>query len=156
MKATTCCFSGHRRLPRDKIEQIIKRLDREIDGLISQGVTDFISGGALGFDQLAASLIVAKKEMGREIQLIFALTCKDQDSLWSTEQKTLYHNLLAEADEVVYVSEEYHDGCVKKRNLYMVVHSAYCICARLRTINDTDQTVKYAKQTGLKIINVAD
>lgn len=63
-KAKTCCFTGHRRLPKDKIEQIVIRLNQEVDNLISQGVTDFISGGALGFDQIAASLIVAKKEMG--------------------------------------------------------------------------------------------
>jgi uncharacterized phage-like protein YoqJ len=58
-KETTCCFTGHRRLPKDKIEHIIMRLNQEMDNLISQGVTNFISGGALGFDQIGASLIVA-------------------------------------------------------------------------------------------------
>ncbi|MGD0856010.1 MAG: hypothetical protein ABSA18_09440 [Dehalococcoidia bacterium] len=67
MKSMTCCFSGHRKLPKDKIEQIVKRLDREIDSLISQGVTDFVSGGTLGFDQIAASLIIAKKEISSNI-----------------------------------------------------------------------------------------
>lgn len=43
---------------------MVKRLDREVENLIGLGVTNFISGGALGFDQIAASLIVAKKEMG--------------------------------------------------------------------------------------------
>ena len=156
MKSKTCCFSGHRKLPKDKIEHIVKRLDREIDNLISQGVTDFISGGAIGFDQLAASLIIAKKEMGNDIRLIFALPCKNQDELWNTEQKKLYRNLLTEADEVICSSEEYVDGCMKKRNQYMVNRSSYCICALLHQLGGTDQMVKYAKQTGLRIINVAD
>lgn len=69
-KAKTCCFTGHRRLPKDKIEHIIIRLNQEVDNLISQGVTNFISGGVLGFDQIAASLIVAKKEMGYNVRLI--------------------------------------------------------------------------------------
>ena len=155
-KEKTCCFTGHRKLPKEKIERIIIRLDRDVENLINQGVTTFISGGALGFDQVAASLIVAKKEMGRKICLIFALLCKNQDELWSAEEKELYHNLLAEADEVIYVSEEYHDGCMKKRNRYMVDHSAYCICARLHPFSGIDQTVKYARQKGLKVINVAD
>lgn len=57
MKNITCCFTGHRRLPSDRIEQITKRLSDEIDNLYRQGVTEYISGGALGFDQIAASLI---------------------------------------------------------------------------------------------------
>lgn len=154
-KAIVCCFTGHRKLPKDKIEHIVKRLSQEIDNLISQGVTVFISGGALGFDQIAASLIIAKKEVGRDIRLVFALPCKNQDEFWNAEQKRLYRNLLAEADEIIYVSEEYADGCMKKRNRYMVDQSSYCICALLHPHSGTDQTVGYARQEGLKIINVA-
>lgn len=156
MKSKTCCFSGHRKLPKDKIEEIVRRLNREIDSLISQGVTDFISGGALGFDQIAVSLIIAKKEMGWDIRLIFVLLCKNQDEHWDTKQRELYHNLLAEADEVNYVTEEYHNGCMKKRNRYMVDHSVYCICALLHPLSVTDQTVRYARLKGLCVINVAD
>jgi len=152
----TCCFTGHWKLPAEKIEHIIKRLDQEIENLIHQGVTHFISGGALGFDQLAASLIIAKKEMGRDIRLIFALPCKNQDGLWNRKQKKLYRNLLAEADKVIYVSEEYHDGCMEECNQYMTDHSAFCICALLPPFCGTDQTIKYARQQGLNIINVAE
>lgn len=156
MREKTCCFTGHRKLPKEKIEHIIKHLDREVDNLINQDVTDFISGGALGFDQVAAALIIAKKEAGRNIRLLFALPCRNQDEPWSTEQKQLYHDLLAEADKIVYVSDEYTDGCMKKRNRYLVDHSAYCVCARLYPMSGTDQTVKYARQKGLCVINVAE
>ncbi|MDR2933651.1 MAG: DUF1273 domain-containing protein, partial [Oscillospiraceae bacterium] len=135
---------------------IIKRLDSEIEKLISQGVTDFISGGAIGFDQMAASLIVAKKKMGRAIRLIFALPCHNQDIHWSAEQRQLYAGLLAEADEIHYVSEQYYDGCMKKRNRYMVKRSAFCVCALLRGFSGTQQTVRDAKQKGITVINVAD
>jgi len=156
MKSKSCCFTGHRKLPMNKIEGIIKRLDCEVDNLINQGVTDFISGGALGFDQIAASLIVAKKEMGRDIRLIFALPCKNQDVTWNERQRKLYRDLLSEADELIYVSEEYSDGCIKKRNCYMVDRSAHCVCALLCSHTGTAQTVKYARQKGLRIINVAE
>jgi len=154
-KSKTCCFTGHRNLPQDKIEKIVLNLNREIENLIAQGVTDFISGGALGFDQVAASLIIAKKEMGKKIRIIFALPCKNQDELWTDAQKRLYHGILAEADEVIYVSEEYTNGCMKKRNHYMVDHSAYCICALLRPMSGTDQTVRDAMKKELMVINVA-
>jgi uncharacterized phage-like protein YoqJ len=155
-KSRTCCFTGHRNLPQDKIEKIVLNLNREIENLIAQGVTDFISGGALGFDQVAASLIIAKKEMGQRIRLIFALPCKNQDELWTDEQKRLYHGILAEADEVIYVSEEYTNGCMKKRNHYMVDHSAYCVCALLYAMSGTGQTVRYARRKGLRINNIAN
>ena len=155
MRGHTCCFTGHRKLPKDKIERIVQNLNREVESLIAQGITDFISGGALGFDQIAASLIIAKKEMGQKIQLIFALPCKNQDEFWTDEQKQLYRKILAEADEVIYVSDEYADGCMKKRNRYMVERSGFCICALLHQMSGTGQTVRYARQKGLRVINVA-
>jgi len=154
-KLSTCCFTGHRKIPANKIQHIIERLDQEIDNLINQGVTNFISGGAVGFDQVAASLLVAKKEMGKDIRLIFALPCKNQDKLWNTDQKKLYHDLLAKADEVIYISEkEYYDGCMKERNYYMVDQSAHCICALANSRSGTAQTVRYAMQEGLNVINL--
>lgn len=155
MKNCVCCFAGHRNLPATKIEKIIINLDREIENLIEKGITDFLSGGVLGFDQIAASLIIAKKEMGKDIRLIFALSCKNQDESWSEKQKTLYQELLLEADDVIYISEEYNDFCMKKRNNYMIAKSAYCICALLQEKSETGQTVGYAKKKGLQIINVA-
>lgn len=153
-KNHTCCFTGHRRLPKGKLENIIIRLNREIDNLISQGVTTFISGGALGFDQIAASLIIAKKEMGFDIKLIFALPCKNQDRSWNSKQKKLYRSMLLEADEIIYVSEHYSSDCMKTRNHFMIDNSAYCICAKLYSNSGTAQTIKYAVEKGLKITNV--
>jgi uncharacterized phage-like protein YoqJ len=156
MKERTCCFTGHCNLSQKKIERIVKNLDREIENLIGQGVDTFISGGAIGFDLIATSLIVAKKEMGRTIRLVFAVPCKNQDEHWSVDQKRLYHSLLTEADEVIYVSEEYSDGCMKKRNRYMVEQSAYCIYARLYPFSGADQTVRYARRKGVRVVNVAE
>lgn len=155
MKNFTCCFTGHRRLPEKKMKQILISLDREVDNLIAKGVTNFISGGALGFDQVAASLIVTKKNMGKNIRLIFALPCKDQDKLWNEQQKGNYQEMLLEADEIIYVSEEYSFACMKKRNCFMVERSAYCICALLQEKSGTGQTVRNATKNGVQVINVA-
>lgn len=154
-KNQTCCFTGHRSLPADRIELIIKRLNAELDKLIHRGVTDFISGGALGFDQIAASLVIAKRQMGRNIRLLLALPCREQDAAWSPAQKQLYRKLLSNADEVVYVSEKYTDGCMKKRNRYLVEHSAHCICALIHPRSGTSQTVNMARAQGLNVINIA-
>ncbi|MCL1882476.1 MAG: DUF1273 domain-containing protein [Defluviitaleaceae bacterium] len=154
-KEKTCCFTGHRQLSQKKVEKIVKRLNEEVDRLISQGVTDFISGGGLGFDHITASLIVTKKQQGADIRLIFALPCRNQDEKWTDRQKQLYQSLLREADAVHYVSEEYTPDCMRERNYYMVDNSAFCICALLRDISGTGQTVRCAERQGLQIINVA-
>lgn len=155
MRSKTCCFTGHRKLPGYKLDHIMKRLEHEVETLIAQGVTTFISGGALGFDQIAASLIAEKKKE-QNIRLVFALPCRNQNEFWSADQKRLYRELLTKADEIIYVSEEYYDGCMKKRNHHMVDLSAYCICACLYSASGTGQTVKYARQKGLRVINVVE
>lgn len=153
-KNVTCCFTGHRNLPKKSISKIIKHLDYEVENLLNQGVTNFISGGALGFDQIAASLIIVKKQMRKDIRLIFALPCKNQENYWTDEQKSLYHLLLAEADEVIYVSEEYYEGCMKLRNRYMVDKSSHCICAIMKENSGTGQIIRYARERGVKILNM--
>ncbi|WP_084082332.1 hypothetical protein [Desulforamulus aeronauticus] len=66
----------------------------------------------------------------------------------------LYRGLIGEADEIIYASKDYTDGCMKKRNQYMVDRSAYCICAQVYPTGGTAQ-VRYAREKELQIINVA-
>ncbi|MCL2286757.1 MAG: DUF1273 domain-containing protein [Firmicutes bacterium] len=150
-----CCFAGHRNISAEKIQHIIQRLNEEVDKLINNGVTDFLSGGALGFDCIAASLIIAKKQQSANIRLIFALPYDGFNESWTNKQKQLLRSLLSEADEVRYTSEKYAVDCITKRNHYLADNSAYCICALTKKISETAQTVRYAKEQGLKIINVA-
>lgn len=70
MPKHTCCFFGNRHLPVKSIQRILLNHDREIEHCISNGVSTFICGGALGFDQIAASFIIAKKGLGKKIRLI--------------------------------------------------------------------------------------
>ena len=155
MRNKTCCFTGHRKLPAKKIESIIFRLNNEVERLIQEGVTTFISGGALGFDQIAASLIASKKEMEIDIQLVMALPCRGQEDFWPEKEKEIYRWLLSVADDVKYISETYSNDCMKKRNEYMVKQSDYCVCALINKRSGTGQTVRYAKQKQRQIINVA-
>lgn len=156
MKEQSCCFVGHRQLPADKIEHILRRLNDEIERLIQEGVTTFLSGGALGFDQMAAALIATKKEMGCHIRLVLVLPNRDQEKLWPEKTRYLYGYLLESADEVRYISDTHTDSCMKECNDYLVEHAAYCICALLRDRGGTGQTVRYAKQKSLRVINVAN
>jgi uncharacterized phage-like protein YoqJ len=157
-KQKTACFTGHRILSKKDIEKILVNLNNEIDRLIGQGVTNFISGGAIGFDQIAASLIIAKKQQNSKLglKLIFILPCKNQDERWNDRQKNLYQSLLKEADEIYYVSDVYTSECLRERNKGMVDKSAYCICAMTSKISGTAQTVNYAIDKNLKVTNILE
>ena len=155
MKEKTCCFTGHRNMSLFNLKSILERLSDEIDNLYNQGITNFVLGGAVGFDYIAATRIIKKRYTCKSIRLILVLPCKDQDKLWHEEDKALYSFLLESADDIIYVSDKYYSGCMKKRNYRMVEMSAYCICALINNRSGTAQTVRRAKQKGLKIINVA-
>ena len=134
------------------MEKIFDKLNGVVDRLIEEGVTTFISGGALGFDQI----IIEKKKSVENVYFMFALPCKNQEALWNESQKELYRSLLIHEDEIIYVSDEYEDGFMKKRNQYMVDRSNYCICAFSHYISGTGQTVRYAQREGIEIINVIE
>lgn len=154
MRQHTCCFTGHRNVPKACRLALNAHLVEELNALIDKGVVNFISGGALGFDQIAALAVLKLREGNPEIRLSFALPCRDQARVWSGEQRVFYERLKAAADEVHYVSELYYDGCMKRRNQYMVDNSAYCICALKDHGTGTGQTVRMARANGLDVINV--
>ena len=52
--AQTVCFTGHRHVPDKIYAALAERLDAEIERQIAQGARQFRTGGALGFDTMAA------------------------------------------------------------------------------------------------------
>ncbi len=58
MKDKTVCFSGHRKIPIEQYEIIRERLETAITSLIHQGYCYFGTGGAIGFDTLAAEMVL--------------------------------------------------------------------------------------------------
>lgn len=150
-----CCFSGHRRLPWESMEKIQKELSMVIDEYIKKGYYEFISGGALGFDLLAARMIVEKRRSDKRIRLIMILPCRDQHVRWSWRDIKEYEDILALADEVRYVCESYCTGCMHLRNKVMVDNSRVLIAYHTDSRGGTAYTVSYAKEKKREIINVA-
>jgi len=126
-----------------------------VDKLIQQGVTNFISMGKLGFDQLAASIVISKKQQGANVRLIFALPCRNQDRRWTSSQKQLYQSLQSKADEVFYLSKKCDYYCTIRCTRYIIDNSAYCICASFCSVSEIAEVAHCAQQKGLQVINVA-
>ena len=68
-KNFTCCFTGHREIAPQHLGRIPKALDGILRALIAQGYHTFASGGALGFDTMAAEAVLKLKKEFPHIRL---------------------------------------------------------------------------------------
>lgn len=155
-KSTTCCFTGHRKLPENRIPDILSRLEEVLERLIQEGVREFCAGGALGFDTLAALRVLEFKKQYPDVRLVLILPCKDQTKYWSESDISVYENIRECADEVIYTSEHSYSGCMHVRNRALVDRSSWCVCCLIQARGGTKYTVGYAQKKGLRIINVAE
>lgn len=153
----TCCFTGHRDMTLSEKESAAERIKRAVCALVSRGVTNFITGGALGFDTVAAVTVInMKRSEFPEIKLALAIPFRGQPERWRVVDRALYDTIMKAANEVVILSEEYADGCMMKRNRFMVDHSAYCLSYVKKNYGGSYYTEKYARSKGLKVLNLAE
>ncbi|MEG2378376.1 MAG: SLOG family protein [Clostridia bacterium] len=142
-------------MPSRKVKKIERELEIHIAALANQGITCFGSGGALGFDLMAADAVIAMRNKRPELKLIVFVPCRDQDKTWRESDRQHYRDVLAKADEVIYVGESYTDGCMHARNRRMVESASVCIAYLEKRTGGTAYTVNYAFGNGLKVYNLA-
>jgi len=157
IKEYTCCFAGHRELSHEPAV-IYSALETETERKIYAGYRDFITGGARGFDSIAAEAVLQLRERMKPyftIRLIVALPCPpaEQTKFWCDGDRKKYENILSRADKTVIVSPHYYKGCMLKRNDYLVDSSAACVCYLTNEKRSgTSYTVNRAKQKGLEVV----
>ena len=149
-----CMFSGHRRLPRDAA-QLRRRLDVHIERLSADGAVEFLSGGALGFDLLAAEAVLEARQRHPQLSLTMMLPCRNQADRYSADQKRRYHSILERADKVCWLSEYYYDGCMLMRNRAMAERADLCICYLTSSRGGTAHAVAAAAARDVPIVNLA-
>lgn len=155
MRAQTCCFTGHRKIPQELETELAKRLEATIEELIENGYRFFGAGGALGFDTMAAQTVIRLRGRYPQIRLILVLPCVTQADRWPERDQETYRGIMEQADKVVYVSQEYTRSCMFARNRHLVDCSSACICYLAESTGGTAYTVDYARKNGLKVINLA-
>ncbi len=155
MREKTCCFTGHRTISKMDYDKVKEILYETVRSLIERGVIYFGSGGALGFDTLAAEIVLELKERYPQIKLIMVYPCKNQTVYWKEKDIEIYRKIKESCDKYVYMSEKYDSFCMHKRNRHLVECSKYCICYLKRHSGGTAYTVNYACEKGLTIINLA-
>ena len=152
MKEQTVCFTGHRVIPEEQMDEIGKKLRQAIMDQIEKGYCYFGTGGALGFDTMAARIVLSLKKVYPQIRLILVLPCLSQSKNWSVYDRRVYEKIKQLADKVVYISLAYTPDCMHRRNRHLVDHSSVCICYLTKPTGGTAYTFDYAKKQGLSII----
>lgn len=150
-------FTGHRNLT-GNIDDLKKRLYSELENAIKEfGTTDFYNGGSVGFDLLAARVVLMLKKEYPQIRLCMVLPCssEEQSERWNDEQKKEYHDILRSADSIEQTSEHYCDDCMKIRNARLVELADCCFCYynSSRKRSGTGQTVRMAQKKSITVVN---
>ncbi|MEA3602968.1 SLOG family protein [Bacillus subtilis] len=169
LRKKTVCFTGHRPnklggydMKNPTILKLKDKLLEVIDELIiKEEKSRFITGGALGTDQAACWCVHILKKKYPHIKNIIATPFKEQDKVWSADQKMWYKRMLDVADEIVNVEEldkykvsgdkpgEFSPAKMQKRNEYMIDHSEAIVAVYDGTKSGTRNCLNYARRTYL-------
>ena len=150
-KSRTVCFTGHREVLHNDIG---KKLDETVTALAEKGYLYFGTGGAKGFDYLAAKSILRVQKKFPDIKLIIVVPCENYYSSWPKSERDSYLELMNEAHKVKVMSDHYYRGCMQVRNRHLVDNSSVCVCYKYKNDGGTAFTVEYARKQGLTVLNV--
>lgn len=157
-----CCVTGHRPkgFPFSREDEksslayseYLMRLYDEIEQLIGERYSDFVTGMAEGADIDFAKAVLHYRTQETGITLEAALPCP----LPSLKSRTIYgeerNSILRMCDQIKIVSPYYHRGCMQKRNRYMVDKSDIVLAIWNGThCGGTWNTIEYARSKGKPI-----
>lgn len=144
----TCCVTGHREIPPERLERVRELLRREVLAAIAGGCTHFLSGFASGADLMFAGIVAGLKE-SLPITLEAAIPYPGR---MKTPDRT-FQALIRRCDTVTVCFDRYDRGCYMRRNRYMVDASRLVIAAYDgRKTGGTAATVRYAAGKELRIV----
>lgn len=144
----TCCVTGHRDIPEDRIAYVEQELRREVLAAIQDGYTRFISGFAEGADLMFAAIVAEQKEHNPDLFLEAAIPYAGR---LKTKNKQ-FQELLRACDGIKIVCQEYAPSCFLERNRYMAGESQRVIAVYDgRERGGTLFTMRYAHSIGREV-----
>ena len=154
-KEQSVAFTGHRFIPYGKLPMLKTALKNVIIELYAKGYTNYYCGMAMGFDLLSAEVLLSLKTEYKELRLIAVVPYRNQDERFSFADKRRYHSILKKANETILLREDYCQGCMLRRNDYMLAHSNRVIAYfNGENKGGTFYTCKNAQVEGMPVINL--
>jgi len=158
-----CAFTGYRpsKLPWGYDEHDARcmefkfRLRESLEYLIGKGYVDFLSGGALGFDLMAAEMVLSLREKYPWIRLVMVIPFDGQADRWTEDQRRRWLSVIEVSDRVVHISHDYDKGVFFRRNHYLVGQADLLLAAFDGQPGGTAGTIAYAKRHGVKVARIS-
>jgi uncharacterized phage-like protein YoqJ len=143
---------------------LMQKLEAVIKTVIDKyGKCEFICGGAIGIDQMAAEICI-KLKATHDIRVKLALPFAEQYILWKQRDIDRWKRHMFEADSVVFTDTlsmyktknvpmgKYHAAKMHRRNEFMVDESSLTIAVWDGTPGGTDNCVRYAVTHDVHVI----
>lgn len=157
MRERTCCFTGHRDIPADRLQMVMTGTEAKVRELISQGYRYFGIGGAMGYDTIVAEMLFRLREREYpEIKIILVYPFDGFISRWSDSQQATYARLLPMYDKRVCVCKSASREAYLARDRHLIDYSSACIAYCTRQTGGTAYTIRYAAARGVPVFNVGD
>ncbi|MCW4093279.1 DUF1273 domain-containing protein [Prevotella copri] len=154
-KAVSAAFTGHRFYNFSQQEVIRERLTKAILEAYEHGISNFISGFAIGIDLMAAQIVQSLKPSCPGMTLTAAIPFRGQADRFKPSDRVVYDGLMASADEVIVLSEYYYTRCFLDRDEFMVENASLLIAFYDgREKGGTYYTFKKANSLGIPVVNI--
>ena len=150
-----CCFTGHRTLPSLAASLLPELIYSTISSLYLRSFRDFYTGGALGFDTIAAEAVLRLREKHGDVRLHLILPCRDQCKSWKLSDIRRYKEILGSSDTFEYIADFYSPGIMQKRNAALVAKAGVCVGYVTHRGGGSYYTMNLARAAGLETINLA-
>ena len=124
---SSVCFTGHRTINPNKQQAVKEKLNSKIIELYNQGHRTFLCGMAIGFDLLAAEILIELKETCKDIFIVACIPFIGQESRFSPTDQKRYNNVINSVDSKVIIARAFSKQSYLLRNIYMLEHSSIVV-----------------------------
>ena len=143
-------FTGHRHYDRSHDSALLECVER----LVERGARRYRVGMAEGFDLSAAAVVLSLKQRYSDIALDLYIPYPGFSRRFSTPNRRLYDQILAQADSVTYIAQSYSHGVFYERNRALVDGADWIVAWWDGTTSGTGYTVRYARSLGIGVENL--
>lgn len=159
----TLAFTGHR--PKDLPSSFgndytspgwVKTIDMIKNAIRTFNTNKIITGGAMGMDTAAALAAQQLKDEGYDIFSEIVVPFKGQEAMWSSQDKSIYNDIISKADNVKYLADTFlGNSQYQIRNKNMVDNADALISLwNGKPSGGTYNTIKYANSKNKPIYNL--
>lgn len=149
IKNVTCAITGHRILCKDFDRE---KLYEELSDIVDDGYEYFLDGMALGFDSECFRALERIRGDGKPVKIVAVIPCSGQSEKFSLKDKTEYDRMINSADFVVKEGSCYFEGCMLRRNDFLVENASLLFAYYRDAIRGgTRYTVNRAVELGLPV-----